>query len=120
MSLDAAYTVHICPAVFIIPHSRIIVDSEVNTGAWTLMHRFNKATDLLGDVMQVGCCLPSALPWLLVACWLLFTWVARQQGHRPAGGRPAGGLGVACLLRHSTAALGQEDVSVGLTMCRSV
>lgn len=32
--------------------SRIIVDSEVNTGAWTLMHRFNKATDLLGDVMQ--------------------------------------------------------------------
>lgn len=36
------------------PNSRIIVDCEVNTGAWTLMHRFNKATDLLGDVMQVG------------------------------------------------------------------
>ena len=34
--------------------SRIIVDCEVNTGAWTLMHRFNKATDLLGDVMAVG------------------------------------------------------------------
>jgi hypothetical protein len=38
------------------PHScsRIIVDCEVNTGAWTLMHRFNKATDLLEDVMNVG------------------------------------------------------------------
>ena len=34
--------------------SRIIVDCEVNTGAWTLMHRFNKAADLLSDVMQVG------------------------------------------------------------------
>lgn len=32
--------------------SRIIVDCEANTNAWTLMHRFNKATDLLGDVMS--------------------------------------------------------------------
>ncbi|KAI3430517.1 hypothetical protein D9Q98_005110 [Chlorella vulgaris] len=31
--------------------SRVIVDCEVNTGAWTLMHRFNRATDLLNDVM---------------------------------------------------------------------
>ncbi|GAB4820070.1 hypothetical protein N2152v2_007116 [Parachlorella kessleri] len=31
--------------------SRTIVDCEVNTGAWTLMHRCNKAADLLGDVL---------------------------------------------------------------------
>ena len=34
--------------------SRTIVDCEVNTGAWTLMHRCNKAADLLGDVLGVG------------------------------------------------------------------
>lgn len=34
--------------------SRIIVDCEVNTGAWTLMHRFNKASELLGDAMSVS------------------------------------------------------------------
>eukprot|EP00887_Chlorella_sp_A99_P007269 scaffold2.g7269.t1 len=32
--------------------SRTIVDCEVNSGAWTLMHRFNKAADLLSEVTQ--------------------------------------------------------------------
>lgn len=52
--------------------SRMIVDAEVNSGAWTLMHRCNKATDLLNDVNSVraGVCLalcllcPMACP-----CW---------------------------------------------------
>ena len=26
----------------------------MNTGAWTLMHRYNKASDLLADAAQVG------------------------------------------------------------------
>jgi hypothetical protein len=34
--------------------SRTIVDCEVNTGAWTLMHRCNKAADLLNDVVSVS------------------------------------------------------------------
>lgn len=34
--------------------SRTIVDSEVNSGAWTLMHRFNKAADLLAQALSAG------------------------------------------------------------------
>lgn len=34
--------------------SRIIVDCEVNTGAWTLMHRFNKAAELIHGVTTVS------------------------------------------------------------------
>lgn len=37
--------------------SRIIVDAEVNSGGWTLMHRYNKAAELVGDIMSVCCCL---------------------------------------------------------------
>ena len=43
--------------------SRAIVDCEVNSSAWTLMHRYNKATELLDSVLNVSC-LPSATP-----CW---------------------------------------------------
>lgn len=32
--------------------SRIIVDAEVNSGAWTLMHRFNKAAELLDAIVN--------------------------------------------------------------------
>lgn len=32
--------------------SRIIIDCEVKSGAWTLMHRFNKASDVLEDIVQ--------------------------------------------------------------------
>jgi hypothetical protein len=57
-STFAAIRAHHTPALSANPPphscSRIIVDCEVNTGAWTLMHRFNKATDLLEDVMNVG------------------------------------------------------------------
>lgn len=34
--------------------SRIIVDAEVNSGAWTLMHRCNKASDLINEVLSVS------------------------------------------------------------------
>lgn len=33
--------------------SRTIVDAE-DSSAWTLMHRYNKAADLLGQVLAVG------------------------------------------------------------------
>ena len=33
--------------------SRTIVDSEVNSSAWTLMHRYNKAADLLAQTLSV-------------------------------------------------------------------
>ena len=38
--------------------SRTIVDCEVNSGAWTLMHRYNKAADLLSQTLSV-CVTPS-------------------------------------------------------------
>lgn len=48
--------------------SRAIVECEVNSSAWTLMHRYNKATELLDSVLNVSC-LPSATPcWHLVCC----------------------------------------------------
>ena len=42
--------------------SRTIVDCEVNSGAWTLMHRYNKAADLLAQVLAVQSCLPPPFP----------------------------------------------------------
>ena len=33
--------------------SRTIVDCEVNASEWTLMHRYNKAADLLNQALQV-------------------------------------------------------------------
>jgi len=45
--------------------SRTIVDCEVNSSAWTLMHRYNKATELIDSVLNVSgsavACLPT--PW---------------------------------------------------------
>lgn len=32
--------------------SQIIIDCEVKSGAWTLMHRFNKASEILEDIVQ--------------------------------------------------------------------
>ena len=34
--------------------SRAIVDCEVNSSAWTLMHRYNKATELIDSVLNVS------------------------------------------------------------------
>ena len=47
--------------------SRTIVDCEVNSSAWTLMHRYNKATELLDSVLNVSC-LPSATPHRAFFC----------------------------------------------------
>ncbi|KAL4448876.1 hypothetical protein ABPG77_007593 [Micractinium sp. CCAP 211/92] len=59
--------------------SRIIVDCEVNTGAWTLMHRFNKASELLGDVMggrwqDVDGALARIYVWLRYSAIRQLTW----------------------------------------------
>ncbi len=40
--------------------SRTIVDCEVNSSAWTLMHRYNKATELIDSVLNVSA---SAVTW---------------------------------------------------------
>ena len=40
--------------------SRTIVDCEVNSSAWTLMHRYNKATELIESVLNVR---GSAVAW---------------------------------------------------------
>ncbi len=40
-------------AAFSEPLARAIVDAEVNSSMWTLMHRCNKASDLLNEVLQV-------------------------------------------------------------------
>ncbi len=40
--------------------SRTIVDCEVNSSAWTLMHRYNKATELIDSVLNVS---GSAVAW---------------------------------------------------------
>ena len=34
--------------------SRTIVDSEVNSDQWTLMHRYNKAAELLDMILNVS------------------------------------------------------------------
>lgn len=41
--------------------SRTIVDCEVNSSAWTLMHRYNKATELIDSVLNVS---ETAMAWL--------------------------------------------------------
>lgn len=44
--------------------SRTIVDCEVNSSAWTLMHRYNKATELLDSVLNVSfLCLAAPCHW---------------------------------------------------------
>lgn len=62
--------------------SRTIVDCEVNSSAWTLMHRYNKATELLDSVLNVSF-LKHAIPCsgnmeqavynlvMLCMCWSL-------------------------------------------------
>lgn len=57
--------------------SRTIVDCEVNSSAWTLMHRYNKATELIDSVLNVS--------GPVVACPLgMHVWTVLkqlQQGH---------------------------------------
>ncbi len=44
--------------------SRTIVDCEVNSDQWTLMHRYNKAAELLDMILNVsmGGCLQAVQP----------------------------------------------------------
>ena len=51
--------------------SRTIVDCEVNSSAWTLMHRYNKATELLDSVLNVSVLLHSmmAIGAMLYMCY---------------------------------------------------
>ena len=44
--------------------SRTIVDCEVNSDQWTLMHRYNKAAELLDMILKVSLegCLQNVQP----------------------------------------------------------
>jgi hypothetical protein len=73
--------------------SRIIVDCEVNTGAWTLMHRFNKASELLSDVMGGRFkdqsreeALARIYVWLRYSAIRQLTW--QRNYNTQVGGRP--------------------------------
>jgi len=60
--------------------SRAIVDAEVNTSQWTLMHRFNKATDLMNEVlngyfdMDVADAMSRIYVWLRYSSTRQLTW----------------------------------------------
>lgn len=39
--------------------ARTIVECEVHSSEWTLMHRYNKAAELLEGILQASLCLPA-------------------------------------------------------------
>jgi hypothetical protein len=84
-----------------LPRSRIIVDCEVNSGAWTLMHRFNKAAELLGDAVsgrfKQGQSQDESLAriyvWLRYSAIRQLTWQRNYNTQVCARGYPLGWLG---------------------------
>ena len=60
--------------------SRTIVDCEVNSSAWTLMHRYNKATELMDSVLNVSClaCCLSCCHFILLTHQQ--SWARSDQG----------------------------------------
>ena len=59
--------------------SRTIVDCEVNSSAWTLMHRYNKATELIDSVLNVS---GPAVTWpSTLTCLHDLHQISLQPGH---------------------------------------
>ncbi|GIL61955.1 hypothetical protein Vafri_16315 [Volvox africanus] len=60
--------------------SRTIIDAEVNSSQWTLMHRFNKAADLIAEVLNgyyeidVAAALSRIFVWLRYSATRHLTW----------------------------------------------
>ncbi|GIL92123.1 hypothetical protein Vretimale_14920 [Volvox reticuliferus] len=60
--------------------SRTIIDAEVNSSQWTLMHRFNKAADLISEVLNgyyeidVAAALSHIFVWLRYSATRHLTW----------------------------------------------
>jgi alpha-glucan,water dikinase len=67
--------------------SRIIVDCEVNTGAWTLMHRFNKAAELLQGV-TTGRFEPAEDAMARIFVWLRYSSIRQLTWQRNYNTQP--------------------------------
>jgi alpha-glucan,water dikinase len=67
--------------------SRIIVDSEVNSGAWTLMHRFNKASELLQGV-TTGRFEPAEDAMARIFVWLRYSSIRQLTWQRNYNTQP--------------------------------
>lgn len=67
--------------------SRIIVDCEVNTGAWTLMHRFNKASELLQGV-TTGRFEPAEDAMARIFVWLRYSSIRQLTWQRNYNTQP--------------------------------
>lgn len=63
---------------------RSIADAEVNTNAWTLMHRYHKAADIINEVWAEGvhvqaCMLTRILPTSIAKLWCNYRGVHQWQ-----------------------------------------
>jgi alpha-glucan, water dikinase len=67
--------------------SRIIIDSEVKSGAWTLMHRFNKAADLTQDVLH-GVHAPAEDAMARIFVWLRYSAIRQLTWQRNYNTQP--------------------------------
>lgn len=67
--------------------SRIIVDCEVNSGAWTLMHRFNKASELLQGV-TTGRFEPAEDAMARIFVWLRYSSIRQLTWQRNYNTQP--------------------------------
>lgn len=74
-------------AVFEDELSRIIVDCEVNSGAWTLMHRFNKAAELINEVIS-GRFEPASDAMAKIYVWLRYSAVRQLTWQRNYNTQP--------------------------------
>jgi len=67
--------------------SRMIIDCEVKSGAWTLMHRFNKAADILEDIVQ-GQFEPTEKAMATVYVWLRYSAIRQLTWQRNYNTQP--------------------------------
>ncbi|WPT16709.1 Alpha-glucan water dikinase [Picochlorum sp. SENEW3] len=67
--------------------SQTIIDCEVKSGAWTLMHRFNKASDLLEDIVQ-GRFEPAEKAMATIFVWLRYSAIRQLTWQRNYNTQP--------------------------------
>ena len=67
--------------------SQTVIDCEVKSGAWTLMHRFNKASDLLEDIVQ-GRFEPSDKAMATIFVWLRYSAIRQLTWQRNYNTQP--------------------------------
>ena len=67
--------------------SQMIIDCEVKSGAWTLMHRFNKAADMLEDTVQ-GRFEPTDKAMATIFVWLRYSAIRQLTWQRNYNTQP--------------------------------